>query len=92
MTTKYEAAAHKVQSAIAANPNKRPLEPKHMRVGIDMSKADHAGLVTLLIAKGVFTLEEYTAAIEKSAEDEAEMHRHAVAKELGVHPSKISFG
>lgn len=92
MTEKYNNAAHAVQSAIAFNPNKKVLEPKHLRVGIDMSKADMAGLVTLLIEKGVFTIEEYTAAIENSAEDEAQTQREACARELGIDPSKLTFG
>jgi hypothetical protein len=80
-----------VQAAIAFNPNKRALEPKHMRTGIDMSKADIGGLVTLLIEKGVFTSEEYVAAIEFSAEREAELQKQAVAREMGIDPDKLNI-
>lgn len=63
----YMGLCHGVQSGIAYAEAKRhrSLEPKHMRVGIDTTKADMGALVTLLIEKGVFTEEEWwTKAIE----------------------------
>jgi hypothetical protein len=90
-TERYIKAAHAVQAAIGFNPNKRALEPKHMRTGIDMTKADIGGLVTLLIEKGVFTSEEYVAAIEASAEREAAMHKQDVAREMGIDPDKLNI-
>src|SRR6478609_5667341 len=68
--SEYLKQAHRVQTAIAMNPNKTAMEPKHMRTGIDMSKADMAGLVTLLISKGILTREEYAEAITQSAYEE----------------------
>lgn len=69
----YTQAAHGVQSTLQSEilqgPVKR-IHPKHMRVGIDMSKADMAGLAKLLMDKGVFTMEEYLEAIRLSANDE----------------------
>jgi hypothetical protein len=44
--------------------------PKHLRVGLNMSKADQLGLVLLLISKGVFTEEEYIEAVRLSANEE----------------------
>lgn len=90
MTTEYEKHAHAVQTAIAFNPDKKSQEPKHLRVGIDMSKADMEGLASLLIAKGVFTLDEYVDAVTKSAASEAERQRIACAKALGVDPDKLN--
>lgn len=54
----YEAAAHGVQTAIA---NRDGVDgyAKHLRTGIDMSKADQFGLACLLIDKGIITDEEY---------------------------------
>lgn len=71
----YEEAAHGVQSAIAFDIGKggKAAEPKHMRVGIDMSKADMLGLVTLLIEKGVFTEVEYIEAMRLAANHELAM-------------------
>jgi len=88
----YEHYAHQVQTAIGFNPNKRALEPKHLRTGIDMGKADQKGLVELLISKGVFTVEEYVAAVTKSAADEAELQLTALAREMGVDdPNSITL-
>lgn len=53
------------------DPNYGPTQPKHLRVGVDMSKSDQAGLARLLIAKGIFTEAEYLDAVTKAAEDEA---------------------
>lgn len=71
-TERYTRAAHRVQTAIAFHPDRPRDEYKDLRVGCDMSKADAAGLATLLIAKGVFTMEEYLEAVADSAEREAD--------------------
>lgn len=89
--TEYERHAHAVQTAIEFNSDKTSQEPKHLRVGVDMSKADMAGLVTLLIEKGVFNLDEYIAAVTKSAKDEAERHRVILARKLGMNPDDITL-
>jgi hypothetical protein len=89
--SEYQRAAKAVQTAIEFNPNKTALEPKHMRVGIDMSKADMSGLVNLLINKGVISLEEYEQAITQSANMEATRHRIALADQLGMDPDKITL-
>lgn len=71
----YEAAAHGVQTAIAYDMANgcEVTEPKHMRVGIDMSKADMLGLVHLLIEKGVISEAEYIEAMRLSANEELAM-------------------
>lgn len=83
-TERYARAGHRVQTAIAFNPG-RPADPyKDLRTGIDMSKADMSGLATLLIEKGVFTLEEYIAAIARSAEQEADAKEDELAIRHGI--------
>lgn len=84
MTTEYERAAHRVQTAIEFSKDKSFLEPKHLRVGIDMRAADAKGLAELLIAKGVFTLEEYVDAVTKAAQEEAEEYRRRLAAQYGA--------
>jgi hypothetical protein len=77
----YEAATHGVQSAIqyemsrAVNrgEDEGDTSPKHMRVGIDMSKADQSGLAKLLIDKGIFTLGEYLEYMRLAANNELAM-------------------
>lgn len=69
---RYLDAAHAVQSGIAMMEHLNPtlFSPKHARVGIDTSKVEHAGLVTLLISKGLFTKAEYYAAMADAMEEE----------------------
>ena len=71
----YEEAAHGVQTAIAYDigQGRKTTEPKHMRVGIDMSKADMLGLAILLIEKGIITSDEYIEAMRLSANEELAM-------------------
>lgn len=74
----YEEAAHGIQTAIAHAMNSREYgydeynatEPKHLRVGVDLSKSDQCGLATLLMDKGVITLEEYLEAVRLAANEE----------------------
>lgn len=77
----YNRQAHRVQTAIAVlmqQDDHAFVETKHLRTGIDMTKSDHGGLVTLLIAKGVFTLEEYLAALTEAAKREADAYEKVV--------------
>lgn len=87
----YEEALHGVQSAIRYRMENggRSHEPKHMRVGIDMGKADMCGLATLLIAKGVFTPEEYVEHLRIAANQELHMHEEEI-RALTGNPA-ISF-
>lgn len=73
---RYTKAAHGIQTAIkhsmdiasTANQRHPSTEPKHLRVGIDLSKAEQGGLARLLIAKGVFTETEYFEAMADAVE------------------------
>jgi hypothetical protein len=81
---RWKQAAHAVQTGIALGmtQGRDPgTEPKHLRMGVNASMCDHAALARLLMAKGVFTEEEYHEAI--AAEMEAEKARYE--RELGVH-------
>lgn len=81
---RYETAAHRVQSAIAAHPNPRQCEPKHMRVGVDMSKSDQGGLAKLLLKKGVFSEAEYFEAMADAAEEEAQRYEDELSVLYGA--------
>jgi hypothetical protein len=78
----YEKAGHRIQTALAIlwsnDPGLSLTQPKHMRTGIDLSKSDMGGLASLLIAKGVFTKDEYVEAITKAAEQEADSYEKMV--------------
>ena len=90
---RYRKAAHAVQTAIAISldHDDPAATPKHLRVGVDLSKSDAKGLVTLLIAKGVFTIAEYVEAIAQAAEEEAFSHESQL-KDKGWIPPKAKLG
>jgi hypothetical protein len=72
----YEAAAHGVQTAIAFEMevgDGHATEPKHMRLGLDMTKADIGGLAMVLIGKGLFTAYEYAEALRLAVNTELAM-------------------
>lgn len=81
---RYERAAHRVQTAIAFNPDRPSDQYKDLRTGIDMRASDAAGLATLLIAKGVFTLEEYLTAIADAAERDADSKEDELSIRHGI--------
>jgi hypothetical protein len=76
------AAGHRIQTAIAllisADADYQAAAPKHLRVGVDTSKSDMKGLADLLIEKGVFTKDEYIAAITVACEEEADGYEKKV--------------
>jgi hypothetical protein len=86
LARRYEELTHAVQSGIAMlmnSPEYKGTQPKHMRVGIDMSKSDMGGLAKLLISKGVFTEEEYYEVMVEFAEREVREFEGRVSRMLG---------
>lgn len=83
-TERYMRAAHRVQTAIAFNPDRPADQYKDLRVGVDLSKSDQAGLAKLLIAKGIFTMEEYIEAIADQAEREADAKEDELSVRHGI--------
>jgi len=81
---RYEIAAHRVQTALSLMPGDRRMTPKHIRVGLDMGKSDQGALVTLLIEKGVFTVEEYYLKVAEFAEQEADSYEKEINQRTGM--------
>ena len=83
----YLAFAHRVQTAIAILMSKDSdltrCQPKHLRTGIDTSKADFSGLASLLIEKNVITEDEYIDAITVAMRQEADRYEEEVQQALG---------
>ena len=88
---RYYAACHAVQSGVAMMMNYAPSDttPKHLRVGINMTKVDQAGLVRLLISKGLFTELEYLTAIADEAERERDRYVAEIVRATGAQPGSI---
>lgn len=75
---RYTALCHAVQSGVAMersqqHPNEglqAARDHKHLRVGINTSKCDHAALAQLCMDKGLFTELEYWEALVRAMEAE----------------------
>lgn len=82
---RYVAAAHAMQSGVAAwmVVDPKPTEPKHLRVGINSAMSDISALTYLLIAKGVFTEEEYFQAIADKMQEEAKGYEERLSAHFG---------
>ena len=96
MTTKtqeyfdeYKRHMGRVQSGILAKMMRWPsfndmcCNPKHIRVGIDSAMVSDRAMFDLLVAKGVFTEEEYAKALRDSAKREADTHEKELGFKLG---------
>lgn len=82
---RYAAAAHGMQSGVAMEMthNPAPTSPKHLRVGVNAAMVDHAALAALLIAKGVFTEDEYVAALADAMEREQARYEQHLRERFG---------
>jgi len=89
----YEEALHGVQSAVKYELENGGLDAefaKHLRVGIDARASDARGLVELLIAKGVFTGEEYVEYVRLAMNEELVRYTSHVRKRYGL-PDNVEF-
>jgi hypothetical protein len=82
---RYHAAAHAMQTGVKAVAHYEPSEttPASLRVGVNAAHVSMAALTTLLLDKGIITMDEYTAANADAMETEAEAYRQRLAKHLG---------
>jgi len=74
---RYTAAMHAVQSGVALKMHWDPDEtsPKHLRVGMNSALIGNGALAKLLLDKGVFTEDEFHAALADFAEAEVESYQ-----------------
>ncbi len=86
----YTKKGHAMQSGVAMKMNLDPQEttPKHLRVGVNAAMADQAGLVRLLIEKGLITEAEYEAAITAEMGREVARYEEWLTAQMGT---KISL-
>ena len=85
-TARYHAAAHAMQSGVAAKMNYDPAEttPKSLRVGVNAAHVSVAALTQLLLDKGVFTMDEYAAANADAMQTEVANYERWLAKRTGA--------
>jgi hypothetical protein len=92
---RYMRAAHAMQSGVAmkANYERSETEPKHLRVGVNSAMVAQGALAKLLIDAGVFTEEQYFAALADYMEQEAETYRKWLQERISPDGStRISLG
>lgn len=83
--TRYERALHAMQTGVAMEQQLDGAESaKHLRVGINSAMIGDAALAGLLIAKGVFTLEEYVEAQAKEAQAEVRRYENRLSQRMGT--------
>lgn len=84
---RYRAAAHAMQTCVLYKMHNHPAEtsPKHLRTGINSAMVDSSALATLLIAKGIFTEEEYIEAVADAMERELKFY----LDELGLRRDQV---
>jgi hypothetical protein len=63
---------------------------KHLRVGVNSAMSDAGALTALLIKKGVFTEDEYRAAVLEWMKREAELNARMARTDGGL-PGSVSF-
>lgn len=84
----YEEALHAMQAGVGVMSQREPngeCSPKHLRVGVNSAMCSQAAVVSLLIEKGVFTLEEYAAELLAEVEREVERYEKRVDPTGRVH-------
>ncbi len=82
---RYDAACHAIQSGVKFEHEMLRSDdgsPKHLRVGVNLAQVSVAALAGLLIDRGLFTMDEYEAAMALAAEQEVERY-HARAAAAG---------
>ena len=82
---------HAIQSAVAFQIERgsNAALPKHLRTGLDTTKAEHGGIARLLIRKGVITEEEYFDAVVEGLEVELRFQTEQ-AQRMGA-PANVRF-
>jgi len=87
---RYEIAAHAVQAGVAMELNDdppsrsgSPVSPKMLRTGVNLAMVEHGALVRVLIAKGIFTEEEYFEELVKGVEAEQAAYEARLTARFG---------
>mgnify|MGYP001058149011 CR=1 FL=1 len=78
----YLRLLHAMQTGVAFDPDTSDREPKHLRVGVNAAMADQGALAGLLIAKGIFTEEEYVEALVAGMQREVDGYEQKLSKKF----------
>lgn len=81
---RYLHHAHRMQVGVGILVEREPETAKSVRTGINSAMSDQGGLVTLLIAKGIITEDEYEKAIADAMKREADRVETELREKAGV--------
>lgn len=73
-----------MQTGVAFDQQRKPETPKDSRVGINIALVDHGSLARLLVAKGVFTEEEYFEALVEGMRREVDRYTDIITSSFGA--------
>jgi hypothetical protein len=83
---RWAAAAHAMQSGVTTEMSlgmEASVEPKHLRVGVNVALVDMASVVDLLIRQGLITRADYLAAIADGMEREQAAYEARISARTG---------
>lgn len=85
-TARYMTAAHAMHSGVAQLLyfNDTDAQPKHVRVGINLSKVTEGVLVKVLIDMGIITHAEWAEALAQGVEDEVRRYEADLTEMMGA--------
>jgi hypothetical protein len=83
---RYADLGHAIQTGVAMDHGQGSPDgsPKHLRVGVNLTKCDHSAIVQLLVKKGVITEEEYFESSIEMLEREKAHYEARLSNELGT--------
>lgn len=90
----YESACHAMQTGVAYDQEfgSQDGSPKHLRVGLNTQKSDHAALVSLLIDKGIIDRHEYFLRIREFMKREVKWYEEMLSKHPNFSGAKVTLG
>lgn len=82
---RYAALCHAMQSGVAGEMiyDKKSIEPKHLRVGINSTLVSNHALVTLLIKKGIISEQEFLEQLVDSMFSEVKRYEELLGEKTG---------
>lgn len=90
-TREYLALVHAVQTGVQTmlEFGDQQASPKHLRVGVNAAMSDHSALARLLLAKGLFTQEEYLDSCIASMKEEVARYEQLIRAKTGADVSLL---
>lgn len=88
----YQRNLHAMQTGVAYEQSNGSTDgsPKHLRVGVNAAMIHEAAIVGLLVAKGIFTEQEFAESLVNESRKEVDRYEKRLSERYGG--AKISLG